>query len=359
VTPDFAVIGGGIVGCALAAFLAEAGASVTLYERAELAAGASGRNSGVLQHPLDAALAGLYEESIAQYRELGHGFDLPEVDAGLLIVSDRPEALAAGYAEAAAAFPELAPALLDERELAAAEPALAAGLHAYRLQTGRPVPPGVAARAFAARARAAGAELRIGESATIAIDGARATGVTVGGALRPAGAVAVAAGPWTPAALGLPVAIAPLWGVVAELELAAPPRHVIEEVGVDALTEPGAPARTLFSIVTAGGISAVGSTFEPDEPDAAAHAPGVIEHGARFVPALAGARPRSLRACARPASADGRPLLGPLGGVAGLAIASGHGPWGISLGPGSARLVADGLLGRPAAIAPELAAGRF
>jgi glycine/D-amino acid oxidase-like deaminating enzyme len=58
-------------------------------------------------------------------------------------------------------------------------------------------------------------------------------------------------------------------------------------------------------------------------------------------------------------SADGRPLLGPLAGAEGLFVAAGHGPWGISLGPGSARLVADAVLGRPTAIAPELAAARF
>ena len=58
-------------------------------------------------------------------------------------------------------------------------------------------------------------------------------------------------------------------------------------------------------------------------------------------------------------SVDGRPLLGPLPGVDGLFVAAGHGPWGISLGPGSARLVADAVLGRPAVIAPELAAARF
>ena len=67
---DVAVIGGGIVGCALAAFLAEGGASVVLYEREQIAAGASGRNSGVLQHPFDETLAGLYEESLRHYREL-------------------------------------------------------------------------------------------------------------------------------------------------------------------------------------------------------------------------------------------------------------------------------------------------
>ena len=60
------------------------------------------------------------------------------------------------------------------------------------------------------------------------------------------------------------------------------------------------------------------------------------------------------RACPRPQSHDGRPVLGPVPGVEGLFVAAGHGPWGISAGPGSARLVADAMLGRDAAIPAEL-----
>ena len=86
---DFAVVGGGIVGCALAAFLAEGGAEVTLYEREAIAAGASGRNSGVVQDPLDPALTGLYEESLGHYRAL-EGFELPEHPSGLLLIDDEP-----------------------------------------------------------------------------------------------------------------------------------------------------------------------------------------------------------------------------------------------------------------------------
>jgi glycine/D-amino acid oxidase-like deaminating enzyme len=41
-----------------------------------------------------------------------------------------------------------------------------------------------------------------------------------------------------------------------------------------------------------------------------------------------------------------------------LWVASGHGPWGLTLGPASARIVADEVLGGPTA-PPELAAGRF
>ena len=84
-----------------------------------------------------------------------------------------------------------------------------------------------------------------------------------------------------------------------------------------------------------------------------------MERGTRFVPALAGTHVVSVRACARPMSVDGRPLLGPLPEVGGLFVAAGHGPWGISLGPGSARLVADAILGRTVVIPPELATARF
>jgi glycine/D-amino acid oxidase-like deaminating enzyme len=343
---DVAVIGGGIVGCSLAAFLAEAGASVVLYEREAIAAGASGRNSGVLQHPFDAALVGLYEESLRLYSELD-GFALPEHATGLLIVS---------RGELRLDFPELKPQLLeDARE---AEPGLAEGLRAIRYDTGRPVPPAAAANAFAERARAAGAAIRIGAAARVRIEDGRATGVLVDGRFEPAGAVAVCAGPWTPEAIGSGWApIAPLWGVVVDVELEDPPRHTLEDSGIDALKD--SASGELFSIVTARGISAVGSTFLPEEPDKQAWVPRLLERGRHFLPALAGVKARGVRACARPRSADGRPLLGELAGIEGLAVASGHGAWGVTLGPASARLVADGLLGRDVEIPPQVRADRL
>lgn len=338
---DFAVIGGGIVGCALGAFLAEDGADVTLYEREEIAAGASGRNSGVLQHPFDEALVGLYEESLRHYAELD-GFALPPEPSGLLIVSRGPLT--------AERFPELKPQLLeDARE---AEPGLAPGLRAIRYETGRPVPPAAATQAFAARAQRAGARIEIA-GARPAIEDNRATGVIVDGEHRPAGKVAVAAGPWTSDLV--PVPIAPLWGVVVEVRLERPPRHTLEESGIDTLTK-GA-AGTLFSIVTAHGVSAVGSTFLTEKPDAEEWIPRLLRRGEDFVPALGGAKPSGLRVCARPRSEDGHPFLG-LTSVENLAIASGHGAWGVSLGPASARLVADELLGRDAEIPAALAARR-
>ena len=154
------------------------------------------------------------------------------------------------------------------------------------------------------------------------------------GELHPAGAVVAAAGPWTPEAIGGGASwVRPNWGVVAQVRLRNPPRHGIEQAGVEALTEPGggAPPK-LFSIVTTGEVSAVGSTFTDDEPDAAAVAPTLVERGARFIPELEHAAIEHVRACARPLAADGRPLLGAIG--EGLYLVTGHGAWGITLGPG-------------------------
>ena len=87
-------------------------------------------------------------------------------------------------------------------------------------------------------------------------------------------------------------------------------------------------------------------------------APTLLENATRFLPGLKGVTPRGVRACARPSSADGWPFLGPLPGLEGVSVASGHGAWGITLGPASARLVADQLLGRPAEIPPALRQAR-
>ena len=109
------------------------------------------------------------------------------------------------------------------------------------------------------------------------------------------------------------------------------------------------------------GSSSLGSTFLRHEPDPAAWLDTLRTVGSRYVPAVATAPLIGLRTCARPVCRDARPLVGPVPWVAGLWIAAGHGMWGISTGPGSARLVADAILGRgdPDALPSELAVDRF
>jgi D-amino-acid dehydrogenase len=111
--------------------------------------------------------------------------------------------------------------------------------------------------------------------------------------------------------------------------------------------------------VTVAGRSTLGSTFLDDEPDPAAIAPALVRHGSRFVGAIATAKVTTTRRCARPLSLDGRPLVGAVPWLDGLFVAAGHGPWGISTAPATARLVADLVLGRSKAPPETLDAARF
>jgi len=211
----------------------------------------------------------------------------------------------------------------------------------------------------------------LGAAASLLWGSGRALGVAVDGRDVAAGSVVVAAGPWTPELVdptGMWRPIRPLWGVIAELALERPPHHVLEEAEIDERNEPRQTAEpsTLdedpgvsFSLITASGRSALGSTFLDDEPDASSFVPRIVERGSRFVPEVGHARIESVRVCARPLSRDGRPLIGRVPWAEGMFVAAGHGPWGISTGPGSARLVADLVLGRAAAPPAALDPTRF
>jgi glycine/D-amino acid oxidase-like deaminating enzyme len=372
---DVVVVGGGIVGTSAAAFLAAAGARVLLVERDGLASAASGANSGVVQHPFDPVLAGLYRESLAHYRELAatsNAFRIGAEPAGMLYVTQH-EAAARRQAELIAGpFPDLPVEVLGGEELRRVEPAMAGELWACRVDIGFPVAPGSGTYAYASLGEARGVSVRVGRAATLDVRGDEVAGVIVDGRSIPAGAVLAAAGPWTPGLLdptGRWAPISPRWGVVVETELEAPPRHVLEEAGIEAVLDAGGDAADAagdvteegleFSLVPQAGASSVGSTFLPDEPVPEAWIERILVRATTFVPAVADAPIRGVRCCPRPQSADGRPLIGHLPWLRNLVVCAGHGPWGISTGPASARLAADLVLGRAPAIPPELDPARF
>jgi glycine/D-amino acid oxidase-like deaminating enzyme len=344
------VIGGGIVGTAAAALLAEAGLSVTLVEERALAAGASGRNSGSLQHPFKPVLDRLHAASLAMYRELSElegGFRLPAAPTGLLLVSRERQPLAALEAHLNELAPELSSQLLEPTALRDREPALGEGLWALALETGYPVVPAAATLAYARRAARAGADIVVGSAARPVIRDGRIAGARLdSGEVIECAKLLVAAGPWAPGLLpgwAEDPPIVALWGLVASVRLAHPPTAILEETGIDAR---GSAEPISFSLVTTDGLSSVGSTFLPTPPEPDAVTATVMRRAARFVPGLSDAPVDSVRICARPVSRDGLPFVGPVGSVYGLFVCAGHGPWGISTGPASAKLAVDLMLGR-------------
>ena len=375
-TPDVAVIGGGIVGTATAAFLAEGGLRVRLYERSSIAAGASGRNSGIVQHPFDPVLVGLYRQTLTEYRRLAEdpaiSFALPTEAAGLLLVGRDVDTALRAAEDWRRTWPATSPEVLAGHELVRLEPSLAPDLVLCRLAIGYPVAPAAATEAFATLAARRGVEIVLGGDARPVTSAGRASGVRLDGSdsrIEPAGMVVVAGGPWSAQIIdpdGVWRPIRPSWGVVASIALVEAPRHALEAIDIAVETAAGAPPTDAdntveFSLVPGTGSSSLGSTFLVDEPDPAAWLETLRTVGSRYVPAVATAPLIGLRTCARPVSRDARPLVGSVPWVDGLWIAAGHGLWGISTGPGSARLLADAILGLGAveALPPELAVGRF
>jgi len=170
---DVVVVGGGIVGTAAASFLAGAGARVALVEREGLASGASGANSGIVQHPFDPVLAALYRETVSLYRELSAvstGFQLASQPAGMLFVAEQEAAAHRQAALISESFPELRIDVIGGTELQALEHAVGPDLWACRVDIGYPVMPGASTYAYATLAEERGAEIRLGRAATLEVE---------------------------------------------------------------------------------------------------------------------------------------------------------------------------------------------
>src|ERR671910_1110012 len=107
--PDVVVVGGGIIGTSCAYELARRGASVTLFEKDEIAAGASGRNLGYIDTSKDPVLAPLARRTLDRYREITCESPVPffmdrEAIGTLAVTLDENEVEdLRGWAEAAAA----------------------------------------------------------------------------------------------------------------------------------------------------------------------------------------------------------------------------------------------------------------
>jgi glycine/D-amino acid oxidase-like deaminating enzyme len=305
-------------------------------------------------------LAPLYRESLDRYRalaDLRHGdFVVGRSPAGLLLLTHDTATAERRATQLHRLVPELDPELLHPSQVTALEPSLAPGPSGIRLETGFPIPPASATEAWARLAEDRGAHLLIGVPGHPKMAGGRAVGVALDdGSEVLADAVLVAAGPWTPGLVDPSGGWRPIqatYGVTLQLRLGdGAPAHIVEEDALDDINRTAPTASdgdgeppSLFSIASAGGISTLGSTFLATEPDATQIEPLLLRRAQTFLPAIAEAEVVGRRMCARPQSVDGRPFIGAIGGVDGLFVCAGHGPWGISTGPASAAIAARAVL---------------
>ena len=363
------VVGGGIIGCATAFELSRRGARVTLIERGELAAGASGRNHGLVLTPLDPAAVPMAAESTALYREAIDGSELPvpldERPLGFLIAATSEEERAAARAEAESARTSgVGAERLTGDEARASEPGLSAEVtEAWVLDDGFRVDPAALTVALALGAGQHGARVERHLTArAVLVGGDRARGVVTDQGVIEGETVVVAAGPWTGTLLrrlGIDLPIVGFRGWLVHLR---PPasgsvRKLIGRAGWHILpdAEPSAPL-SVADVLGGPPFEVPGTLLQPnpdgtllaggsrqaavaDEPEDPRMPQRILEQGVRLVPALEEADVLSAWWGVRPMTPDGRPVVGPV--APGVIVAAGHGGQGVILGGGTGKLVAS------------------
>jgi glycine/D-amino acid oxidase-like deaminating enzyme len=367
------VVGGGVIGCACAAELAGRGASVTLLERAELAAGASGRNHGLLLSPLDPALVPMARASAEAYDQLAEDTPIPfgldrERVGFLLVAGDDDAERASGKEEAEAAAACGVPVqTADAAEIHRLEPGLASDLvEGWLLDDARRLDPAALTVALALRARRDGAEVRTATVVRSLIgDGDAVRGVATDEETLEGDLVVLAAGPWTPSLLRSVGLRSPITGERGWLVHLAPPRSVMSRVvsragwHVPPSNDP-IPPTTAADIMDGPPEADTGTLLQPnadgtllvggsrqavvtDEPEDPSVPQRLVRGAIRLAPALAEATVLGAWWGIRPMTPDGRPFVGAV--RPGLVVAAGHGALGVILGAGTARLVGSMVLG--------------
>jgi len=337
------VIGGGIVGASVALHLAEGGADVLVVDDARPGR-ATYAGAGIVAPPWRSPGSPIFElraHAVAAYPELAARIGAPFEVIGELFAA--PPGPALDETSEALAASGLGPEVLEPEAARAAFPYLAPHLAAARVGTTARVEGDRIRDGLLDAARRAGAEVVTG-AAQVLLGAGRVDGVEVDGRRHEASTVVVAAGAWSAelvAAAGHRLAVAPQKGQILHLGVAEDTASlpVVQPIGADHYLLPFSDRR-----VVVGATRETGSGF-----DLRLTAGGVLEvlaDALSVAPGLATADIRDRRVGLRPLSADGEPLLGPVPGTAGLWVASGMGPQGLTIGPYSGRLVAEAVLGR-------------
>jgi D-amino-acid dehydrogenase len=348
------IIGAGVLGASAAFHLARAGAPVTVID-AHLDGRATAAGAGIICpwvsgvedqafYRLYAGGGEYYPELIAALADAGET-DLGYRRAGAMLVSDNPAELAwierSVGQRAAAAMGEVT--RLPEREARELFPPLRAGLGGVLVSGGARVDGRRLAAALLRGASSCGASAVRGRAALV-VEADRVAGVDVGGERIAADRVIVTAGAWADDLLrpfGLGLWVEPQRGQIVHLRLEG-----VETEDWPVILPPGSHYIVPFDggRVVAGATRENGAGF--DYRVTAAGQAEVLSEALAIAPGLGVATMTETRVGFRPVGTGGRPLLGWVRGVEGLAVGNGLGAAGLTIGPFAGRLLADLVMGR-------------
>ncbi len=345
---DVVIIGGGVMGCAIALRLAQRGVGVTVIERGIPGAEASSAAAGMLAPQMEVSGPGPMLElglrSRALYPSLAveladaTGIDIGHVKSGVLALAltedtERELGTRRVWQQARGMRVEaLTGAAAREREPALGEAVRAALLFPDDAQ----VNPKFLARALSQAAAAAGARFLQGRYVRrVRIDAGAATGVDLDGDTLAAGAVVVAAGSWSGLVegAGVPASVVrPARGQLVAIETRPPMfRHVLSVQGRGYLV----PRRD-GTVVAGSTTEMVGFRKEVTVGGLAE----ILGLARTVVPALSDAPVIDTWSNFRPYTEDHLPVLGPTP-IRHLFLATGHHRNGILLCPITAQAIAD------------------
>ena len=339
------VCGGGVIGTSVAYFLSCRGVEVTVIERTGVACAASGKSGGFLA--LDwcdgGPLETLARRSFALHASLAQEIDDTWGYRRLTTYSGVAGARAAGrHGRNARDLGWLSSDVTIDRRLGSTE-------------TTAQVHPCAFTAAMMRAAQARGAELRIGQVTGLMREAGsdQIAGVEVGSERIEGDAVVVAMGPWSILA-GQWLPLAGVYGLKGH--------SLVFQTGAQI-----SPDALFLEYREAGGASLAPEVFPRDDgttyvcglsgesplpvdPADVGPDPDALDRlrhmCARLSPILAEAPVLAGQACYRPVTEDGLPLIGPVAGVQGSYVATGHSVWGIlnapATGEAMAELIVDG-----------------
>ena len=354
---DVVVIGAGVVGCSVAWYLAREGVKVTLLEREAIGSGASAHATGSLSLlGAEFSPGASFQMARASYAEFPQ--IVPELESATgidLLYQRRPSLRLALDDEEADLIkdlmvwqqPHVSMHWIDSQEVRSIEPRLShsivgavyehesAQLDSYRFNL-----------ALARGAELKGASILYREVTGLIASGSQISGVRTASGDVHCGTVVVAAGTWSRAFtpwLGFPVPVRPMKG-----------ERLL-------LNYPGEPLPVLISSPKRGhmisrtdGFTSVGSTGGRDydqkelfwgeefdrQPTSTARLE-LLQRAVDVFPDLERAELVQQLAGSRPLSPDSKPIIGPVPGLEGVLLATGHTTKGIHLGPITGRIITD------------------
>lgn len=361
------IVGGGVVGCAVAYFLAERREpEVTLLERATLGSGTSKGGLGGIRHQfvdeLDVRLSKLATAFWRSYDDLtGARHDFQQ--RGYLFIANTQEGLGQLreplplYERVGVNVEMVDPPMIRDLVPDLRIDDLAGGRFGAEDGYGDPLD---ALAGFAAFAQLGGVRIREGATVRELVrDGDRVTGVRTDEGVVGADRVLLTTGCWTAplaATAGVSVPIWPYPRSIMESQPIPQLRHapmVIEwESGFHFRPKGNAVRFAMPNLTTDGGIekgpgappaSFAPGTYPPLEVPAGLE-PWVRARAAWRHPLLADVRIRSSWSCYYEMTPDDHPIVGAVPGVEGLYIAAGFSGHGYMHAPATARLVVEEML---------------